>query len=333
MRFRTAIVIALGAVLLATRAPVRAAETAAAGSSPRAVLARLLSSPHIAQDWLAPDFRAQIPAFKLERYIEQYRKELGPFDRVLSSGTNGQYLAVFAKGTLPALIVLDQRARVSELLFRVPKLYSLVGALRSLRALAGSIGYTVWKDGHEVAHAGQRAPLDAPSGLALVALAKLDGRIDRGRAHWDDVVRLAPGWKVAPSQVIGDWPNGAPLTIATLATLAIANGDRTAARGLAAFVGMPETHSYSNRALCHAMTRVQALPILAIDPGVAPRRGWSHRAYAGATRTDAITMTTWLARGPTTYCVSATWNPIPGPVDATLFTDDYFILLNSLEQP
>lgn len=315
--------------------------------SPRAALARLLATPQIAPDWLAPDFAAQIPAFKLERYVAQYKAQLGAFVRVIGSGRNGEYLAVFAKGTLPALIALDERGRISELLFRVPQLYSLATALQAFRALPGSASYVIRANDKEIAHYAQGAPLEAPSGRALALVDAAAAKIARGRARWDDVVRLDPTWKRPPTAILGDWPAGSPLTLQTLATLAIADRDPTAANALAQALGRDAlapyaaengaaaagaTWQYTNRQLCDLLARVQRLAPMSVNPGLAVSADWDRVAYAGGSNAGAVAMTTWLVKGANSYCVSATWNPDTSGLDASTFDDDYFVLLNALRE-
>src|SRR5579863_1887988 len=123
--------------------------------TPQAALTRLLSSPSISPEWLAPSFTDQIPATRLELDIAQYEKALGAFVRVAGTGKNGVYLAIFEGGTLPALIALDDRGRIVELLFRAPQTYSVDGALAELRSLPGQVGFVVEENGKEIAGSGQ----------------------------------------------------------------------------------------------------------------------------------------------------------------------------------
>lgn len=204
--------------------------------TPQAALTRLLSSPGVSPDWLAPSFTAQIPATRLEADIKQYEAALGPFVRVAGSGKSGVYLAVFEGGTLPALIALDERGRVIELLFRAPQPYSIDGALQELRRLPGQVAFVVEQNGKEVAGEGQDRNLSVGS-PRLPILNALAADVARGRYHWNDVVRLQAQARSLPPGILQDWPAGSALTIETYASLMFSLGDNTAADALIHLVG------------------------------------------------------------------------------------------------
>jgi beta-lactamase class A len=204
--------------------------------TPQAALTRLLSSQTVSADWLAPSFIAQIPATRLEIDIQQYEKALGPFVRVAGSGKNGVYLAIFEGGTLPALISLDDRGRVVELLFRAPQTYSVDGALQELKSLPGQVGFIVEENGKEIAGSGQERELSAGS-PRLPILNALAAEIARGRYRWTDVVKLAASSRSLPPGILQDWPAGSPITIETYASLMFSIGDNTAADSLLHLLG------------------------------------------------------------------------------------------------
>jgi beta-lactamase class A len=204
--------------------------------TPQAALTRLLSSPAISPEWLAPSFTDQIPATKLEIDIQQYEKALGAFVRVAGSGKNGVYLAIFEGGTLPALIALDERGRVVELLFRAPQTYSVDGALAELRSLPGQVGFVVEENGKEIAGSGQDKQLSAGS-PRLSVLAALAAEIARGRYRWSDTVKLQASSRSLPPGILQDWPAGSTLTIETLASLMFSIGDNTAADSIVHLIG------------------------------------------------------------------------------------------------
>ncbi len=57
------------------------------------------------------------------------------------------------------------------------------------------------------------------------------------------------------------------------------------------------------------MGRVQHLPRMSINPGVANPADWTHVAYKGGSEPGALTLTTMAtAHDGATYCVLATWN-------------------------
>jgi len=391
--------IACVCLLLAGNAVSAGAQTPAAAATeltPQAALTRLLSSPAISADWLAPSFIAQIPATRLETDIAQYEATLGKFVRVAGQGKNGVLLAVFEGGTLPALIALDERGRIVELLFRAPQLYSVDGALQELRALPGQVGFVVEENGKEIASDGADRELSAGS-PKLPVLAALEEEIARGRYRWSDTVRLAAASRSLPPGILQDWPAGSALTIESLASLMFSLGDNTATDALIHLMGRDAlapfagsnvpfltTHDafvlkgkqntelldrwregaatqramigeldraplpaaadldttstnadvdwrYTSRKLCEMMSRVQSLPLTAIDPGVASPGQWNQVAFARGSDWGASSMTTWLvAKDGRTFCVSATWNETDRPIDEDTFENAYLVLVNSV---
>jgi beta-lactamase class A len=66
---------------------------------------------------------------------------------------------------------------------------------------------------------------------------------------------------------------------------------------------------FSVRRLCGLMARLQRLPQMSINPGVANPAEWTHVAFKGGSEPGVLNLTTMAtARNGVTYCVSATWN-------------------------
>ena len=75
------------------------------------------------------------------------------------------------------------------------------------------------------------------SAFKLAVLSTLQDQIQAGTHAWNDVVTLKPEWKSLPSGILQGWPDDAPLTLQTLATLMISQSDNTATDALIAVVG------------------------------------------------------------------------------------------------
>jgi beta-lactamase class A len=72
---------------------------------------------------------------------------------------------------------------------------------------------------------------------------------------------------------------------------------------------------FSVRELCRLMDRVEALPLMTINPGI-PSGRWKRIAYKGGSDAGALNFTSFLTSfDGKTYCVSATWNDRKRPVD------------------
>jgi beta-lactamase class A len=81
---------------------------------------------------------------------------------------------------------------------------------------------------------------------------------------------------------------------------------------------------FSVRQLCGLMARVQQLPQMSINPGVANPAEWTHVAFKGGSEPGVLNLTTMaMARNGVTYCVSATWN------NTALLDDGHFEALYS----
>ena len=89
---------------------------------------------------------------------------------------------------------------------------------------------------------------------------------------------------------------------------------------------------FSTRELCALMSRVQALPLMSLNPGLANPADWQRVAYKGGSEPGVLNLTTWLtARDGKQYCVSATWNNPQARLDENQFFLLYTGLLNSLK--
>jgi beta-lactamase class A len=79
---------------------------------------------------------------------------------------------------------------------------------------------------------------------------------------------------------------------------------------------------FSPRELCELMGKVHDLPLMGINPGIAKKSDWDRIAYKGGSEPGVISMTSWVSKGPRSYCVSATWND-DKPLGDTAFTLAY----------
>ncbi len=87
---------------------------------------------------------------------------------------------------------------------------------------------------------------------------------------------------------------------------------------------------FSVRELCGLMAKVEALPLMSVNPGVADPSQWAHLAYKGGSEPGVLNLTTWIqGKEGHAYCVSASWND-DRPLDETRFTMLYSGLLQVL---
>ena len=109
--------------------------------------------------------------------------------------------------------------------------------VNSFQALSGETSVLVLKDNGIMTALNTAQPLAIASAFKLQVLVELQRQIEAGQHSWDEVVELKPEWKSIPSGILQDWPDNAPLTLQTLASLMISVSDNTAADILIQVVG------------------------------------------------------------------------------------------------
>lgn len=220
------------AAVLASVVPVCAQVLA-----PPQALERLFLERPVRAEWFAPSFLAQVSAAQVEQVVAQLLAALGPFERVEPEGAD--FLVVLERGVVPAKVALDAQGRFTGLLFQAPRTRAsdLDSAVAAFRELPGRVSVVVLEDTRIRAAIEPDAPLAVGSAFKLAVLAALKEEVAAGRRSWDEVVQLRPEWKSLPSGILQQWPDGAPLTLHTLAALMISLSDNTAADALVHLVG------------------------------------------------------------------------------------------------
>ena len=124
--------------------------------------------------------------------------------------------------------------RVSGLWFGAlaPALPSLDAVAKAIGELPGQTTFLVARLGDGppqpvAAHAPEH-PCALGSAFKLWILARLASDVRAGTRRWDEVVPLRAAWRSLPSGRMQDWPDGAPVTLHTLATAMISESDNTA---------------------------------------------------------------------------------------------------------
>jgi pimeloyl-ACP methyl ester carboxylesterase len=110
--------------LLLTLAGVQAAPSSGASPhSPRAVLERLMTAPHLQAAWFAPGFAingAPATAAQLEQGRQTTAAALGPYHG-LEAQPAGTFLLLYQRAVVQAQISVDRLGRVAALAFGSPK--------------------------------------------------------------------------------------------------------------------------------------------------------------------------------------------------------------------
>jgi len=145
-----------------------------------------------------------------------------------------------AKGSIA--IAPDEGNRVSELLFTAFDSLAVAGdtpaaITADLEALPGSVNawFAPLDGGAPTILIGADKPLALGSTFKLYVLAALAEDVKADRRKWTDVAALTE--KSYPSGRLQNWPQGAPLTLHSLASLMISISDNTATDQLIAVLG------------------------------------------------------------------------------------------------
>ena len=366
--------------------------------TPQDALARLFNAP-VVEGEFAPSFRSQVSVAQIKAAVAQYTQALGAL-RSVEAAPGGKFTLTFARGVAPAQVALNALGQVTGLWFGAPVLAGgLDAALKGFESLPGSVSILVTRDGQDLKAVGADTPLAVGSAFKLAVLAALQDQAQAGKRAWSDVLPLPAANKSLPSGMLQNWPDGTPLTLATLATLMISISDNTAADTLLNLVGREAVERYAphqgvmlatsevfklvapenaallakyraassadrrallavldklplpsvtaitshapaldiewrftTRELCGLMARVQALPYLSVNPGVADPSQWARVTFKGGSDVGVINLTTGLlgADGHA-YCVSVTQNDPKNPLDETKFATLTASLIGALK--
>lgn len=211
-------------------------------TSPTSALQRLFSADTVQPDWFSSSLLQQVPLPQAQAALTSIHTILGSFQSI-QSAPDGSFVVVFDHGSLPVQATVDSQGRFSALAlgaphFNDPQLGLKTGAAELL-ALPGTTSLLLQQNGQDLVASNTDKPLAVGSAFELAVIAALRGQVDAGTYTWDRVVALAPDWKTLPSGVLQNWPDAAPLTLSTLASMMISTSDNTAADGLITILGRP----------------------------------------------------------------------------------------------
>lgn len=203
----------------------------------------------------APGFLSQVPKSQLTAISAQFFSDYGRVTdvqpREVQSATRGTFYFVFDKGfRAPATLAVDAEPPHRIVGFRigvaepVEQAASLEEVTQEMAALPGEVSFLLARigpDGSLESLAAHRADAPAAIGSAfkLYVLGALVQQIEAGERAWSDVVPLDEEAKSLPSGFLQSWPEDAPLTLHTLATLMISRSDNTATDALLRALGRP----------------------------------------------------------------------------------------------
>ena len=216
--------------------------------TPQQALARILQQTPAQAAWFAPNFLSQIPVTQVDAIVKQYTGTLGAFQR--ADATPDGFTLVMEKGTAPAKIHLDAEGRIDGLWFGLPvpaKPATLDESMKALAALPGKVSALVLEEGKPLASLHPEDALAVGSAFKLAILAASQQQIASGKLRQDQIFALKKEWKSLPSGVLQGWPDGTPLTLATLENQMISISDNTGADAMLSIVGRDQAEKLAPR--------------------------------------------------------------------------------------
>ena len=221
------IVVALATGAIAEQPPERDEE----------LLERMFTGDAVDVDWIAPSARRQLTPELIGSVVTRLRAAAGALQTVEPTGDRWELS--FENGSTTVILSRDQDGRLTGLWVNelMPHDLQVEQVVEALAELEGETALLVVA-GDEVL--GQRNPdaaLLVGSAFKLAVLAAARNAVDAGTLSWDDVVRLETERASLPTGMLQSYPDGHPLTIATLAAMMISISDNTATDALIELVG------------------------------------------------------------------------------------------------
>lgn len=204
---------------------------------PTETISRLFTEDQLQKEWFADSFLAQISLAEISQIVQGIEGSVGAYQSI--EDVDNGFVLTFARGLVPAHLALNDRGQITGLLFETPQLtaVSLEELLSEFEALPGRVSLLATRAGETVAALNENEPLAIGSTFKLFILQALRDQIESGARQWHDVVPIRDEWKSLPSGFLQTWPEGAQLTLESLATLMISQSDNTATDHLLNIVG------------------------------------------------------------------------------------------------
>ena len=232
-----ALAFCLASVELAAAQPHDASPARIIAADEQAAFARMFQSGKLDSRWFAPALLAEVPLVRLTALRDDLLRLHGPYRDARREAD--RWTVMLARARVPARIAFDAQGRIRSLFFEravaVPE--NLTRATAALASLPGQTAFLILDAARERAARAPDQPLGVGSAFKLLVLREYVAALGAGRLKSEDVVALRPAWKAPGSGMIGNWPDGTPVALGTLATMMIAISDNTATDALMDLVG------------------------------------------------------------------------------------------------
>lgn len=253
---------AIGAISLVAAAIVTAG-TAAAQPAPADVpasvaqaadrLVPVLAGTTAPGEVFTSAFLAQVPAAQFNAISAQLRTRHGAPQSVegISGGVEGGGYVVrfgYERAIVSMQMYVAPDGRVAGLLITgiAPRGDSLTAVGTDFAALPGSVSWGVYRltdrGQQRVAGTDDETPRAIASSFKLIVLGALDEEVRAGRRRWDEVAPLGPD---VQGSATNGWPDGAPMTLHSLAALMIEQSDNRTTDTLLHLIGRERVERFA----------------------------------------------------------------------------------------
>ena len=243
----------IAAIVLAVAALLALPAAAQAPTADPALTARLgdlvqvLNGHGDYEALFSPAFRTAVPEAEFAKYAAQLRASGGTTTGVDAVEPRTPWAAIvqigYTRSVATMQIALDPAGAHQITGLRItgsqPRDDSIAKLEADFRNLPGASGFGIYAldsgGVRPVTELNGEAAAPLGSAFKLWVLAEASREVSAGERHWGDVIRI--GRKSLPSGILQGWPDAAPVTLQTLATLMISISDNTAADTLLTTLG------------------------------------------------------------------------------------------------
>ncbi len=220
-------------------------------------LPALLAEGAALEPAFSANFLNAIPVEQIRSIFATLRTQHGAPQRLVSvtpsgSAGSGTVVVGYERAEVTLDLAVDADGRIAGL--RITNVLTIGDSFERLisdfAALSGSSAWGVYRIGDDGSAArlhgvNTGTSLAVGSSFKLAILAALDAEISANRMQWTDVIRIDR--QSVPSSAILDWPDAAPMTLHSLATLMISVSDNRATDILLHHVGRESVERFTRR--------------------------------------------------------------------------------------
>ncbi len=207
------------------------------------VIRRIVEDRGVDADWIASVARGQLTPAIVAAAVGRVAADAGALEVVARQG-DGWRLR-FENGTSSMFLLRDEDGLITGLFITelVPEDTSVEQPLAALAELPGETALIVTAGDQVLAAHNADKPLLVASAFKLAVLLAVRRSVDAGTLAWDQVVRYDAADASAGSGQLRGYPDGHPITVASLAAMMISLSDNTATDVLIDLVGRREVEA------------------------------------------------------------------------------------------